>query len=81
MNHEEEEEIIKKLGKRIKELRLAKGYSNYENFAHDIDVHRAQYSKYEMGQNMKFLSLLKVVEGLGVSMEEFFKDWDSDSKK
>ncbi len=71
-----EKETIKKLGRRIKELRLEKGYTNYENFALDHDIHRAQYSKYEMGQNMKFLSLLKVLKGLDVSLSEFFEGWE-----
>lgn len=64
---------LDKLGKRIKELRLAKGYTNYEIFAYEHNIPRAQYGRYEKGSDLKFSSLLKVVDALGVSLEEFFQ--------
>lgn len=32
------EEALKKLGKRIKQLRIQKGYTSYEYFAYDHDM-------------------------------------------
>lgn len=70
----QKEEALQKLAERIKELRKAKGYTNYENFAYDHGIARAQYGKYEKGDNdLRFSSLLKVIEALGVTPEEFFK--------
>lgn len=63
---------LERLGKRIRELRLKKGFSNYENFAYDHDIPRAQYGRYEKGEDLRFLSLMKVVRALGVTLEEFF---------
>ena len=63
---------LENLGKRIKELRKAKGYSNYEQFAYDNNIPRAQYGRYENGEDLRFSSLVKVVSALGVSMKEFF---------
>lgn len=65
---------LKKLGERIKSLRLKRGYNNYENFAYDNDLPRAQYGRYENGQDLRYTSLVKVVKALGVSMEEFFSE-------
>ena len=70
----QKEEALKRLASRIKELRKAKGYTNYEHFAFDHGIARAQYGKYEKGDNdLRFSSLMKVIEALGVTPEEFFK--------
>lgn len=70
----DKEELLQRLAKRIKELRRAKGYTNYENFAYDHGIARAQYGKYEKGDNdLRFSSLMRVIEALGVTPEEFFQ--------
>ena len=66
------EEALKKLGKRIKQLRIQKGYTSYEYFAYDHDISRAQFGRYENGEDLRFSSLLKVVNALDISLEEFF---------
>ncbi len=63
-----------KLGQRIKELRLKKGYTSYEYFAYDNNISRAQKGRYEKGQDLRFSSLVKVVHALGVTLEEFFSE-------
>jgi transcriptional regulator with XRE-family HTH domain len=70
MDHPE----LEKLGKRIRELRIQKGFSNYEHFAYEIGVSRSQYGKYELGHNLTFLTLLKILKGLDVSLEDFFSE-------
>ncbi len=66
-------EELEKMGARLKELRIAKGYSNYEQFAYDHNIPRAQYGRYERGQDLRISSLLKVLRALEVSPSEFFK--------
>ena len=66
--------VLKKLGARIKELRIASGEQNYEKFAFKHDLNRAQISRYENGEDMYFSSLLKVLKALDISLGEFFKD-------
>ncbi len=68
------EEELKKLANRIRTLRLKKGYSNYENFAFEHDIARAQYGKYEKGEDLRYTSLLKVIKALDVSVKEFFSE-------
>ena len=61
-----------KLGNRIKQLRIEQGYTNYEYFAYENDLPRAQYGRYENGEDLKYSNLLKVVKAFGISMQEFF---------
>ena len=63
-----------KLGKRIRELRIKKGYSNYEYFAYENNIPRAQFGRYEQGEDLRYSSLLRVVKALGITMEDFFSE-------
>ncbi len=70
----ENEEYLKMLGKRIKELRIKKGYTNYEYFAFDKGIGRAQYGKYETGGNIQFNTLVKILKALDISLKDFFSE-------
>jgi transcriptional regulator with XRE-family HTH domain len=72
-HRDEIQDTLKKLGKRLKELRIEKGYTNYEYFAFENNISRAQYGRYEQGQDLRLSSLLKVLKALGVTPDEFFK--------
>jgi transcriptional regulator with XRE-family HTH domain len=65
---------LQKLAQRIRQLRIKKGYSNYENFAYDNDIPRAQYGRYEKGEDLRYSSLIKVIKALDVSIQEFFSE-------
>jgi transcriptional regulator with XRE-family HTH domain len=65
---------LKKLGARIKQLRIAKGYTSYEYIAYEHNISRAQFGRYEQGQDLRFSSLLRVVTALDVTLEEFFSE-------
>jgi transcriptional regulator with XRE-family HTH domain len=68
------DEMMKKLGDRIRSLREKKGYSNYEVFAHEHNISRGQYWRYENGQNLRFSTLVKIVQAFGITLEEFFSE-------
>ena len=68
------DEMLLKLGKRIKSLRLQKGYKSYETFAYEKGISRAQFGRYENGQDIRFSSLIRVLNALEISLEEFFSD-------
>lgn len=73
---------LQNLANRLKEFRRAKGYSNYEQFAFDNELPRAQYGRYEKGQDLRFSSLLKVLKALDISLDEFFREgFDTTSQK
>ncbi len=63
---------VKQLGKRLRELRKEKGYSSYEDFAYSHDISSSQYFGYEKGQNVEFMTLVRILKALGVSLKEFF---------
>lgn len=68
------DEELEKLGKRIKQLRIAKGYKNYEIFAYEHGINRAQYGQYENGKNLRYASLIKILNAFEMSIEEFFSE-------
>ena len=68
------EQQLTTLGNKLRELRIQQGFSNYEQFAYEHNLPRAQYGRYEQGQDLRFSSLLKVLKAFNVSLEDFFKD-------
>ncbi|HMX00945.1 MAG TPA: helix-turn-helix transcriptional regulator [Cyclobacteriaceae bacterium] len=63
-----------RLGDRIKQLRIEKGYTSYEIFAFENGINRAQFGRYERGEDLRYSSLLKVMHALGVTPKEFFSE-------
>lgn len=70
---QKKDELIK-LANRMKTLRLAAGHDNYERFALSNDIARIQYRKYEMGGNLNYTTLLRVLKALNISLADFFKE-------
>jgi len=72
--NENKKATLKKIGLKLKELRKAAGYKNGDDFAYDHDINRSQYGKYESGvKDLRISSLIKTVNSLGLTLEEFFK--------
>jgi len=69
-NHED----LKRLGDRIKSLRVKAGFTNYEYFAYKHEIPRAQFGRYERGEDLRYSSLLKVIRAFGITVEEFFSE-------
>ena len=63
---------LTQVGKRLKALRKAKGYRNYEQFAYEHNIGRAQYGRYEKGSDLRLSSLFKVLQAMDISPAEFF---------
>lgn len=70
---------MKKLGQRIRQLRKATGYTSAETFANEKGFPRALYGKYENGKNIEFLTLIKLVNGFGITLREFFSEGFEDT--
>lgn len=77
---EEEQKLLAQLGQRIKELRQKQGFTNYEHFAYEHGISRTQYGKYETGENIKFLTLVKILNGLDISLADFFSEGFGDTE-
>lgn len=66
--------IAKKLGLRIRELRLEKGLSQ-EGLAFEADLHRTFISHVERGsRNITVLGLCKIAKGLKIEPSELLKE-------
>ena len=59
------EDALKKLGVRIRELRIKKGHKSYEYFAYENNISRAQFGRYEKGADIPAdLECLKYFAGM-----------------
>lgn len=66
--------IRAKLGKKIKTLRTSLGLSQ-EKFALQIGMDRTYFASVEAGKrNISLINIKKIADGLGVSLEELFRD-------
>ena len=74
---ENHSETIEKISKRIKQLRIEKGYTSYIHFADEHNMQGKQYWKIEEAKvDYRMSTLLRVLKGLDISLEEFFKGLD-----
>jgi transcriptional regulator with XRE-family HTH domain len=68
------QEIHKKLGKRIAELRKKKGFSQ-EAFAHECGFHRSYMGAVERGEKNITLAMVdKVAKAFKISVGELFRN-------
>ena len=66
--------IKERLSKRIKELRTSMGLSQ-EKFALSINMDRTYFASVESGKrNISITNIEKIANGLGITLEELFKD-------
>jgi hypothetical protein len=65
---------LKQIARKLKQLRLAKGYSSYEAFAFDHELPRVGYGRHEQGVNLTMKSLLRLLDIHQVSLADFFAD-------
>ena len=72
---EEQQEFIRKISEKIRNLRQEAGYTSHETFAYEHGIDRTQWSKMERGVDMKASTLYKALAALDISPAEFFKDF------
>ena len=66
--------IQKRIGERIRELRVQTGLSQ-EKFALKISMDRTYFASVELGRrNISIINLEKIANGLNISLSELFKD-------
>ena len=64
----------KALGKKIRELRVAHGYTNAMKFAFDNELSPNMVYLWERGNNISLESLSKLADIFGVPLRDFFQD-------
>ena len=66
-------------GKRLKKLRKELTNLSQENFANHINMDRTYYSSIENGnRNVSLLNILKIAEGLNITLSELFFDIENE---
>ena len=67
------QEVQKRLGKRVAELRRKKGFSQ-EAFAHECGFHRSYMGAVERGEkNITIVMIEKIAKALNITLAELFK--------
>lgn len=69
----EEQELLDKFGRRLRYFRKQK-YSTAEEAAFFYNFQRAQYSRYESGHNLNYLTLIKLLEKMEIPVSVFFAE-------
>lgn len=73
MEKEREQELLQKLGKRLKELRTAKGFT-LEQLAFEADIELSQVHRIEKGKiNPKYTTLQILATALDTDLSTFLK--------
>ena len=67
-------ELKERLGARIRELRKQNGFDNYEHFAYEHEISRSQYGRFEKGENLTFVTLVRLTNAFGISLKDFFSE-------
>lgn len=60
---------LKNLGERIRQIRISKGYTSYEYFAYEHNISRAQFGRYERGEDLRFSTLIKIIEAFDMTID------------
>lgn len=67
--------LLQSVGQRIRALRLERTDLSQEKFALKIGMDRTYFTSVEMGRrNISIVNLEKIARGLGITLEELFKD-------
>lgn len=68
----DQEDELQKIAARLKYLRKKKGYSNMDIFAYEHGFGRAQYGRYENGQDLRYTTIVRLANCFEMSIKEFF---------
>lgn len=70
----DQNEELRKLAERLKSLRKKKGYSNMDIFAYEHGFGRAQYGRYENGQDLRYSTIVRLANCFDMSIKDFFSE-------
>jgi transcriptional regulator with XRE-family HTH domain len=68
----ETEKMLNKIGKLLKTKRQVR--TTLESFSYEINISRSAMTRYEAGGDMYLSTFLKLLHGLDIKPEDFFKD-------
>jgi transcriptional regulator with XRE-family HTH domain len=67
------DDILKRLGQRIREIRIRRGFASQEAFADYCKMHRTFIGHLETGRkDFRLTTIIRVADALGVTLSELF---------
>jgi predicted transcriptional regulator len=69
-----EVDALRKLGNRVKTLRMRGGHYHYEKYAYQHNIGRILLKRVETGAKVNYKNLLKIIQALDVTPAEFFSE-------
>ena len=67
------DDILKRLGQRIREIRIQRGFASQEAFADYCKMHRTFLGHLETGRkDFRLTTVIRVAEALGVTLSDLF---------
>jgi len=72
LSNAEIEKMLNKIGRMLKNKRKAR--TTLESFSYEINISRSAMTRYESGGDMYLSTFLKLLHGLEITPEDFFKD-------
>jgi transcriptional regulator with XRE-family HTH domain len=65
-----------KVSRKIKALRISRGYPTAESFTKRHGLSRSLYIRFEKGSDLRFSSLIRIIKAFDMSFADFFEDFD-----
>jgi transcriptional regulator with XRE-family HTH domain len=73
------EQIFRRLGQRIRDVRVQRGFASQEAFADYLKVHRTFVGHLETGRkDFRLTTLIRIAEALEVPLADLFVDLEAD---
>jgi transcriptional regulator with XRE-family HTH domain len=67
------EDILRRLGQRIREIRIQRGFKSQEEFADYCKLHRTFIGHLETGRkDFRLTTVIRVAQALGITLQELF---------
>lgn len=67
------EDILRRLGHRIREIRIQRGFKSQEEFADYCQLHRTFVGHLETGRkDFRLTTIIRIADALGVTLQELF---------
>ena len=70
----DQDQELQKMAERLRYLRKKKGYTNMDIFAYEHGFGRAQYGRYENGQDLRYTTIVRLANCFEMSINEFFSE-------
>lgn len=65
---------LQALARRLKQVRLQKGFHKIDAFATSNSFGTSQYKRYEKGASMRYDTLIRILRALDISITDFFSE-------